>query len=41
MYIYRTVITLKSGRKLHARECGKKAFRFWVDDNKKEPKKRY
>ncbi len=28
--IFRTVITLKNGKKLHASACGLKAFPIWV-----------
>lgn len=43
MYIYSAYITLKNGHRIYAKDCGKKAFRFWVDDNddKKDRTKRY
>lgn len=38
MWIYTAYITLKNGRRLYASECGKKAFRFWADDEKSKTK---
>lgn len=35
MYIYRAWITDKSGNKIYAKDYGKRAFKIWVDDNKK------
>ena len=41
MYIYRTCITTKDGRKIYAKSYGVKAFRILVDDEKNyEPDKR-
>ncbi len=31
-YIYRASITLKNGKKLYAKDCGKKAFKIPVKD---------
>lgn len=39
MFIFRTYITTKDGRKFYAKNYGKKAFCIWVDDKYK--KKRY
>lgn len=41
MYIYRTYITLQNGQRIYAKQYGIKAFRFWVDDEKDDVKKRY
>ena len=43
MYIYSAFITLKNGHRIYAKNFGKKAFRFWIDDidNKIELDKRY
>lgn len=32
MWKYSAYITTKSGRRIYARECGKKAFCFWVEE---------
>lgn len=34
MYIYTAYITSKDGRKLYAKQYGKKAFCIWIDDDK-------
>ncbi len=34
MWIYRPYITDKNGQRKYAKWYGKKAFRFWVDDEK-------
>ena len=32
MYIFRAWITDQNGNKIYARDYGKRAFRFWVDN---------
>jgi hypothetical protein len=34
MYIFRASITLKDGRKIYARDYGKKAFKIWISGPK-------
>lgn len=34
--IFRTVITLRNGKRLHASQCGLKAFPIWVRDEAEE-----
>lgn len=38
MYIYRTYITTKDGRRIYAKTYGKKAFRIWVADGSESTK---
>jgi hypothetical protein len=37
MYIYSKYIT-KNGKRIYASQYGLKAFKFWVDDDKKKKK---
>ena len=39
MYIFRTWITTKDGTRIYAKDYGKKAFRIWIDSDKKTSKK--
>ena len=34
MYIFRASITTKDGRKIYAKDYGKKAFRIWIGSGK-------
>lgn len=36
MYIFRPWITTKDGTRIYAKNYGKKAFRIWVDSDKKK-----
>lgn len=36
MWIYTAYITYKDGTRIYARDYGKRAFRIWVDKNKKK-----
>lgn len=37
-WIYRPWVTTKDGRKIYAKNYGKKAFRIWVEGPKREDK---
>lgn len=39
MYKYCSYITLKNGKRIYARNYGKKAFRFWVNEPEDKIKK--
>lgn len=36
MYIFRPWITIKDGTRIYAKDYGKKAFRIWVNSDKKK-----
>ena len=36
MFIFRAWTTTKDGTKIYAKDYGKKAFKIWVDNNKKQ-----
>lgn len=36
MYIFRAWITTRDGTRIYARDYGLRAFRIWVDSNKKK-----
>lgn len=36
MYIYTSYIT-KNGKRIYAKQYGLKAFRIWIDSDKKKP----